>query len=70
MTIYAGDVVTKLVNASTHTDILFFSNTGKTYRKRGHEINEGSRQSKGIPVSNLLKLEKGKTWYENSINYT
>ena len=59
MTIYAGDVVTKLVNASTHTDILFFSNTGKTYRKRGHEINEGSRQSKGIPVSNLLKLEKG-----------
>ncbi len=59
MTIYAGDVVTKLVNASTHTDILFFSNSGKIYRRRGYEIIEGNRQAKGIPVANLLKLEKG-----------
>jgi len=61
LTINSGDVVTKLVNASTHTDILFFSNTGKVYRKRGYEISEGGRQGKGIPVQNLLNLEKAET---------
>lgn len=61
LTINSGDVVTKLVNASTHTDILFFSSTGKVYRKRGYEISEGGRQGKGIPVQNLLNLEKEET---------
>ena len=58
MTVYGGDAVVKMMNASTHTDILFFSNTGKVYRKRAYEINEGGRTGKGIPVINLLNLEK------------
>jgi len=58
MTVYSDDEVVKMVSSKTHTDILFFSSLGRVYRKRGHEINEASRQSKGIPVLNLLNLEK------------
>jgi len=61
MTVYDNDEVMKMVTSKTHTDILFFSNFGRVYRKRGHEINEASRQSKGIPVINLLNLEEKET---------
>jgi len=61
MTVYDNDEVMKMVTSKTHTDILFFSNFGRVYRKRGHEINEASRQSKGIPVLNLLNLEENET---------
>ncbi len=61
MTVYSDDEVSKMVTSKTHTDILFFSNFGRVYRKRGHEINEASRQSKGIPVLNLLNLEENET---------
>lgn len=57
MSVYSDDEVTKMVSAKTHTDILFFSTLGRVYRKRGHEINEAGRQSKGIPVINLLNLD-------------
>lgn len=59
MSVYNDDEVILLVTAKTHTDILFFSNLGRVYRKRGHEIPEFSRTGKGIPVLNLLNLEKG-----------
>ena len=55
-----NDAVDNLLVTSTHTDILFFSNLGKVYRLRGHQIPEYSRQGKGLPVVNLLgHLEKG-----------
>ena len=50
-----------IVNAKTHTDILFFSNLGKVYRLRGYQIPEFARTAKGIPVVNLLSLEKQET---------
>ncbi len=52
------DFVEKMLYASTHDYVLFFSNYGKVYRIKGYEIPEFSRQSKGIPVINLLQIEK------------
>lgn len=52
------DVVDKIVMAHTHTDILFFTNFGKVYRIRGHQIPEYGRTSKGIPAINLLKMNQ------------
>ena len=52
------DFVEKMLYASTHDYVLFFSNYGKVYRIKGYEIPEFSRQSKGIPVINLLPIEK------------
>lgn len=58
MSTYEDDSVVKVEFASTHADILFFSSKGRVYRKRGYEINESSRQSKGLPLVNLLNLDK------------
>ncbi len=58
MTTYDDDEVDKLVYSKTHTDILFFSNFGRIYRKRGYEIAEGSRIAKGNHIGNLLNLDK------------
>ena len=58
MTTNEEDNVNKLITSSTHDDILFFSNYGKVYRVRGYEIPLGSRQSKGLPIINLLPIEK------------
>ena len=55
------DFVEKLINAKTHDYILFFTNRGKVYRIKGYEIPEFSRQSKGLPIINLLALEKDET---------
>lgn len=52
------DFVEHLVNLSTHDFILFFTNKGKVYRLKGYEIPEFSRQSKGLPIINLLQIEK------------
>ena len=53
-----ADFVEKLLSMKTHDFILFFSNRGKVYRMKGYEIPEFSRQSKGLPIINLLPLEK------------
>ena len=58
MTTNEEDFVLKMINAETHDYILFFSNKGKVYRMKGYEIPEFSRQSKGLPIINLLALEK------------
>ena len=58
MTTNEEDFVEKMLNMSTHDYILFFTNKGKVYRMKGYEIPEYSRQSKGLPVINLLPLEK------------
>ncbi|MBR1679023.1 MAG: DNA gyrase subunit A [Bacilli bacterium] len=52
------DFVDQLLNLSTHDYILFFTNKGKVYRMKGYEVPEFSRQSKGLPIINLLQIEK------------
>ena len=52
------DFVEHLISLNTHDYILFFSNRGRVYRMKGYEIPEFSRQSKGLPIINLLPLDK------------
>ncbi|MGG5254497.1 DNA gyrase subunit A [Neobacillus sp. SM06] len=53
------DFVEHLITTSTHDTILFFTNKGKVYRSKGYEIPELGRTAKGIPIINLLGIEKG-----------
>jgi DNA gyrase subunit A len=55
----ADDFVEKLFVASTHSYILFFTNKGRVYRLRGHEIPEAGRNARGIAVINLINFEPG-----------
>ena len=52
------DFVEHLISLSTHDTVLFFTNKGKVYRSRGYEIPEYSRTAKGLPIINLLGIEK------------
>ena len=52
------DFVEHLIYATSHDYILMFTNKGKVYRIKGYEIPEFSRQSKGLPIINLLSLDK------------
>ena len=58
MTTHEEDFVEQLISMKTHDYILFFSNKGRVYRMKGYEVPEFSRQSKGIPIINLLQLDK------------
>ena len=58
MTTNEEDFVEHLITMNTHDYILFFSNRGRVYRMKGYEVPEYSRQSKGLPIINLLPLEK------------
>ncbi len=58
MTTNEEDFVEHLITMNTHDYILFFSNRGRVYRMKGYEVPEFSRQSKGLPIVNLLPLEK------------
>ena len=58
MNTHEEDFVEHIVSLCTHDYILFFTNKGKVYRLKGYEIPEFSRQSKGLPVINLLQIEK------------
>ena len=53
------DFVEQMINLSTHDYLLFFTNKGKVYRLKGYEIPEFSRISKGLPIINLIQIEKG-----------
>ena len=55
----ADDFVERLFVASTHSYVLFFTNMGKVYRLRGHEIPEAGRNARGYAVINLISLEPG-----------
>ena len=59
MTTNENDVVDFMVYTKTHTDLLMFTDAGKVYRIRGYQIPEFNRNSKGIPVINLINTEKG-----------
>jgi len=52
------DFVDHMLNLSTHDYIMFFTNKGKVYRLKGYEIPEFSRTAKGLPIINLLQIEK------------
>jgi DNA gyrase subunit A len=55
---HEDDFVEHLVSTSTHDTILFFTNKGKVYKVKGYEIPEYSRTAKGLPIINLLQIEK------------
>jgi len=55
------DLVTQVVHTTTHAYILLFSNFGKVYRLRGHEIPMKERTAKGTAVVNLVPLAPGET---------
>ena len=54
-----NDIVDNMVYTKTHTDLLFFTDFGKVYRIRGYMIPEFSKSSKGVPIINLINIEKG-----------
>ena len=58
MTTNEEDFVEYLISMTTHDYILFFTDKGKVYRIKGYEVPEFSRQSKGLPIINLLPIEK------------
>ena len=58
MTTNEDDKVEHLINLSTHDYVLFFSNKGRVYRLKGYEVPEYSRQSKGLPIVNLIQVDK------------
>ncbi|WP_462218353.1 DNA topoisomerase (ATP-hydrolyzing) subunit A [Mycoplasmoides genitalium] len=58
LTTYVDDSISQLLVCSTHSDLLFFTDKGKVYRIRAHQIPYGFRTNKGIPAVNLIKIEK------------
>ena len=52
------DFVENIISMTTHDYLLFFSNKGKVYRVKGYEVPLYGRQSKGLPIINLLSLDK------------
>ena len=54
-----NDIVELMVYTKTHTDLLFFTDLGKVYRIRGYQVPEYQRTGKGVPVINLINIEKG-----------
>ena len=53
------DCVTDVFTASTHDYILFFTDTGKVYRKKGYQIPESGKTAKGTNIVNILPVEQG-----------
>ena len=53
------DYVEHSTTASTHSDMLFFTNRGRVFRLRTHEIPDVKRQAKGLPVINLIEIDQG-----------
>ena len=58
MTTHEEDIAEYLISMTTHDYVLFFTDKGKVYRIKGYEVPEFSRQSKGLPIINLLPIEK------------
>ena len=61
MSTNTDDVVDQMINMSTHDDLLFFTNFGKVYRLKGYQIPEFGRTAKGLPIINLLNLDKNES---------
>ena len=58
MTTNEEDFVENIITMTTHDYVMFFTNRGKVYRMKGYKVPSFSRQSKGLPIINLLPLEK------------
>ena len=58
MTTNEEDFVMNMINIQTHDHVLMFTNKGKVYRLKGYEIPEFSRQAKGLPIVNLIPIDK------------
>ena len=58
MTTHEEDFAEKIISMTTHDYLFFFTNKGKVYRIKGYEVPEFSRQSKGIPVVNIIPIDK------------
>ncbi len=59
--LHDDDFVEHIALSSTHDYHLFFTNKGRVYKLKGYQIPEGSRQARGIPIVNLLNLDKDET---------
>lgn len=58
MSTNVDDFVENMITTTTHNTLLFFTNTGKVYKIKGYEVPEYGRTSKGLPIINLLGIEK------------
>ena len=58
MSVHQDDIVDTLLKMSTHDFLLLFTNFGKVYRIKGYQVPLASRTAKGVPVVNLLSLDK------------
>lgn len=58
MTMNEDDIIELMITMSTHDHLLLFTNFGKVYRMKGFHIPNASRTAKGLPVVNLLNLDK------------
>lgn len=56
--VHEDDYVEHILMTSTHDYHLFFTNKGRVYKIKGYQIPEGSRQSKGLPIVNLMDFDK------------
>ena len=59
MGVQNDDFINHLIYVNTHDCLLFFTNKGKGYSKKSYEIPEYGRAAKGLPIINLVQLEKG-----------
>lgn len=59
MTMKEEDTISQILSASTHDNILFFTNKGRVYQLKVYDLPEGSRQSKGQAIINLINIEQG-----------
>ncbi len=57
MNVNDEDGISNIIYTSTHSDLLFFTKTGKVFKCRAHHIPEYSRTAKGIPLQNLIDIE-------------
>ena len=58
ITLNEDDIIDQNITMSTHDHLLLFTNKGKVYRVKGYKIPESSRNGKGIPVINIINIEK------------
>ena len=58
MSLNKDDIIDQTITMSTHDFLLIFTNKGKVYRIKGYKVPEASRSAKGIPVINIINIDK------------
>ncbi len=58
MSVSDEDRVEHIISLSTHSDLMFFTNTGRVYRTRAHRVPEYSRTARGLPLVNIVDLQE------------